>query len=231
MDVDQATGIALTQARRNDLHVARQHDAIGPGFFHQTLDFGKGRSLVILVDRHVMERNAVPFHQRAHVIVVGDDAGNLAIQITGLPAMQQVHQAMGVLGDHQHDTLLGSGVMHAPLHAELFTDRCEALAELIGAQADGFGVDLIAHEETAGAKIRMLIGFGDPPALLGDESGNSGNNSDLIRAGHHQAIGVRHRKFNHCDSGNDVQPAKRRPARGIMTPPVSSPSAKVGYCS
>ena len=55
--------------------------------------------LVVGSDRYVMEGDAVPFDKTAEGVVIGTDARNLDVEFLGLPAGEQVVEAMFLFGD------------------------------------------------------------------------------------------------------------------------------------
>jgi hypothetical protein len=61
--------------------------------------------------------------------VVGDDAGNLDVEFLGLPARQQVVEAVFLLGNQHDDALLDRAVVDLPVIAAA-RRSAEALAEL-----------------------------------------------------------------------------------------------------
>ena len=126
-----------------------------PHALDQTRDLGERRLLVLGIDRDMEERDAVPLDHAAQVVVVGDHAGNFAIELVGVPAMQQIGQAVGFAAGHQHHAFLLGRVGDPPGHGELFGDRRERLAKRFDAKWQGFGADLMAHEEPTA----LLIGW------------------------------------------------------------------------
>ena len=75
------------------------------------------------------EGNAVPFDHAAQGVVVGDDAGDLAIQLAAVPAVQQVGQAVGFATGHEHHALALGRIGDPPLHGEFPRDGREGLTE------------------------------------------------------------------------------------------------------
>ncbi len=63
-----------------------------------------------------MKRNAVEAGQRARLLVVADDERDLATQLAGLVALQQVGHAVHVLRDEERDLRLTVRVFELPVH-------------------------------------------------------------------------------------------------------------------
>lgn len=135
MNIDDAPGIALAQRGGQYLHVPRQHDTVGPCRIDLGLYLIESRLLVGRVHRHVMIRNAVPLGERTHVVMIGNDADDIAIQLACLPAIQQIHQAVGFPGNHQHHAAALLGVYQRPLHVEFVGDGLECGAQRLGRHA------------------------------------------------------------------------------------------------
>ncbi|MNC25728.1 hypothetical protein D3C75_738270 [compost metagenome] len=190
VDVDHLFSIVLAQLRRQDLHVAGQHHHIGGVFLHQARHFGKGRGLVLGVDRYMEERNTVPLDHAAQVVVVGDHTRDLAVQFIGVPAVQQVGQAVRLAAGHQHHALFLRRVGNAPGHGELFGDRRKRLAEGFDTEWQRFGADFMAHEEPTALLIGVVAGFVDPAIVQGQEITDFRHDANTVGAGDHQTIGA-----------------------------------------
>ena len=168
------------------MHVARQHHAIGGMLADQATDFVEGRLLVLRIDRNVEIGDAMPFHHAAQVVMVGDHAGNLAVQLAAVPAVQQVRQAMRLLAGHQHHALLHRRIGHPPLHGELLGNGCKGLAETVEIERQRVGTNFVTHEEPATLIIRVVTGFGNPAVIGGEKVTHLGDNTHTIRTGNHQ---------------------------------------------
>ncbi|MNO72606.1 hypothetical protein D3C76_635580 [compost metagenome] len=198
VDVDHLVTILLAQVRRQDLHVARQYDVVGTVLVDQARHLGEGRLLVLRIDRHMEVGNAVPLHHAAQIVVVGDHAGDFAVQLTAVPAVQQVGQTVRLTAGHQHHALLHRGIGDPPIHGELTSDRGERLAEYVQIERQGIGADFMAHEKPAAVIIGMMTGFGDPAVISGQEITHLGDDPNPVRTGDHQsesAHGVYSRYF------------------------------------
>jgi hypothetical protein len=188
VDVDDLPRVVLAQLGRQDLHVAGQHHHVAFGFAEQLRHLGVGGGLVVRRHRHVVEGDAVPLHEAAEGFVVGDDAGDLDVQLVGLPARQQVVQAVLLLGHQDHHALLAGAVADAPVHLELGGDGGELVAQGLDAEGQRVGQDLLAHEEAAGLGVGVVVGLGDPALVLGQEAAHGGDDADPIGAGQGQGV-------------------------------------------
>ena len=88
VNIDHSPRIARAQLRGQYLHIARQHHAVGAGTVDFGLNLGKRCLLIVGVDRYMVIRNTVPLRQLTHIIMVGDNPDNVAIQFPRLPAVK-----------------------------------------------------------------------------------------------------------------------------------------------
>lgn len=183
MDVDHALGEFGAQRRWQNLHVARQDDDVGPMFLDQAFHLGEGRGLVLGIDRNMEVRNAMPLDHATQIVVVGDHAGNLAIEFIAVPTVQQIGQAMRLTTGHQHHALLLRRIGDTPLHGELAGNRRERLLETIQIERQRVGTDFVTHEEPATLRIGVVTGFGNPAVIGREEITDFGNDADAVRAG------------------------------------------------
>src|SRR5690606_40175816 len=72
VNIDYPTGIFFTETCGQYLHIARQYNTIGLLFIYQSSNFVEGRCLVLGINWHMVERNTVPFHHTAQIIMVGN---------------------------------------------------------------------------------------------------------------------------------------------------------------
>ncbi|MCY1437899.1 hypothetical protein D9M71_540790 [compost metagenome] len=165
MNVDDLVRVFAAQLGRQDLHVTGQHHHFGVVLFDQARYLGESRLLVLRIDRDVVVRNAVPLHHAAQVIMVGNHAGDFAVQFIAVPAMQQVGQAVRLAAGHQHDTLLLFGIGDTPVHRELFGDRGKGFAQRFDTKWQGVGTDFVTHEEPATEIVRVMARFSDPAVV------------------------------------------------------------------
>ena len=184
VDVDDPAAQRGAQFRRQDLHVAGEDHRIAAHVLENALDFSVGSRLVVGGNRHVMEGDAMPLDETAESIVVGDDARDLDVEFLGLPARQQVVEAMFLLGNEDDDALLDCAVVDPPVHLQRLGDLgAETLAEFGKQEGQRIGLDLDAHEIATGQHVGMEARFENPAAVAGDETGNAGDDADLVGAG------------------------------------------------
>ena len=88
-------------------------------------------------DGHPAERDAVPLDEPTQVLVVGDHARHLALELAGPPAVQEVRDAVVLLAGEEHDALGDLGVAEVPPHVELGGDRLERRRQLPGPKPSG----------------------------------------------------------------------------------------------
>ncbi|MCY1175957.1 hypothetical protein D9M73_162170 [compost metagenome] len=165
MDVDDLVRVFAAQLRRQDLHVAGKYHHFGIVLLDQARNLGEGWLLVLWIDRDVVVRDTVPLHHAAQVIMVGNHAGDFAVQFIAVPAMQQVGQAVRLAAGHQHDTLLLFGIGDTPVHRELFGDRGKGFAQRFDTKWQGVGTDFVTHEEPATEIVRVMARFSDPAVV------------------------------------------------------------------
>jgi hypothetical protein len=121
--------------------------------------------------------------------VVGNDAGNLDVEFLGLPARQQVVEAVFLLGNQHDDAFLDRAVVDLPGHRQRLGDfAAEAFAKLGEQEGQRIGLDFDAHEIATGQHVRMEARFENPAAVAGDEAGNAGDDADLVGAGRGERV-------------------------------------------
>ncbi len=98
VDVDGALPVALAELVREHLHVARQDDHVDVVLLQQRLQLRLLRVLVALVQRQVYKGHAERVGHGLEVGVVGYDERDVAAQLAGAVADEQVVQAV-VLGE------------------------------------------------------------------------------------------------------------------------------------
>jgi len=186
VDVDHPLGEFVAQFGRQNLHVARQHYHVGTLFAHQARHFSEGLLLVGRIDGDMEVWNPVPLDHAAQIVMVGNHARNVAIQLAAVPAMQQVGQAMRFTARHQNHALAPLGVGDTPLHGKLAGNRGKGLTEPVEVERKRISADFMAHEEPAALVVGMVVGFRDPAIVGGEKVTDLGNNANAIGAGNHQ---------------------------------------------
>ena len=81
MDVDGAPVQLRAQVVAEDLHVAREHDELDVESSTSSSSRASASGLVVRRHRQVVERDAVPLHERLVVAVVGHDGDDVDGQL------------------------------------------------------------------------------------------------------------------------------------------------------
>ena len=97
MDIDAAARQLPDHAGREYLHVAGQHDQADALLAHEAQHLRLLLRPVVLRYRQVHEGDAVPFHQPAGVVVVGDDQRDVCSEPAGLAPVQAAQRRPAVL--------------------------------------------------------------------------------------------------------------------------------------
>ncbi len=107
VDVDQPALPRAAQLGGDDLHVPGQHDRVRRVRVDLAPDLVERRRLALVVagDRDVPERQAEQPGDRLEVGVIADDDADVGRHLLGVPAGQQLVQAVPLLGDQQHHRL------------------------------------------------------------------------------------------------------------------------------
>src|SRR5690606_21986843 len=105
VNIDYPTGIFFTETCGQYLHIARQYNTIGLLFIYQSNDFVVGMCLVNGINWDMMDRNTLPLHHTAKIIMIGDYAGNLTVQLAAVESVQQISQAIELATGQLYDFL------------------------------------------------------------------------------------------------------------------------------
>lgn len=130
VNVDQVFGApGRDELVREYLHVARQHDETAAVFADKgdllLLDF----PFVLFCDRKDEVGNAIEVGDPLIVGMIGDDQRNLALQLAALMAVEQVLQAVVILGDEDGNARPVGGTGQPPVHLEVVGDGTKMLRE------------------------------------------------------------------------------------------------------
>ena len=171
-----------------DLHVAGQHDHVGPLLVDDRAPSpSKAAALAAGSVPTGTQRKRTPCHSTsaAQVLVVGDHAGDVALELARPPAVEEVGQAVVLLAREQHHPLGHVGVAQVPLHVELGGDGLEGRGQLVGAEAgrEALGHDLDAQEERPVVRSPCWAASSTDPPVRGDQPGDGGHDADPVRAG------------------------------------------------
>src|SRR5215211_1902641 len=130
----------------------------------------------------MVEGNAVDLGPRGEVGMVGDDEWYLGLELSRVPAPQEVYEAVVVAGDQYSHPLWRVGVGESPVHAVPAGQRSEGAGELVAFQAESLALNLKAHEEGAGV-ADVLVGGEDVTVVHRDERGDRRDQALLVGAG------------------------------------------------
>ena len=119
----------LREPLRQDLHVAGEHHELRAGLLDDLQEAPLGLRLGVAGDGHVVERDAVPFHERPVVLVVRDHRGDVHGEMTGLRPVEQVAQAVHPLRHHEDDRHATCEGPQAKRHPELIRDDVQVCAQ------------------------------------------------------------------------------------------------------
>ena len=129
-------------------------------------------------DRNMLEGDAVERGQLFDVAMVGDDEGNVAAKLAGVPALQQVGHAVQVLGAEQGQARAAGAGGEAPVHVEFGGQFSVGAFE--GRKIEGRGrgraggqFPLHAHEEEAQLVVAMLVRMQDIGAVGVEHGGDA----------------------------------------------------------
>ena len=177
MDVDRRRGDTFEEARREDLHVAREHDEIDLCEQREHLCLG-GR---LVAGRHVVERQVEVAGALLEIGVIRDDEGGTSFELTLLEPPEEVEQAVVDLRDEDRDALRRVAAREAPVHAEALGEPGEVRADVVGE------LRLDAQEEAVAG--RVLLGIDDVRSSLVEEARHGGHDPGAVGARDEQAQG------------------------------------------
>ncbi len=132
----------------------------------------------------------MPLDEAAQVLVVGDHAGDVHLQLAAAPAVQQVVQAMVLLAHQHHQALLDGGIGQLPGHLELVRQSRETAAELRRIERQRIGAYLLAHEEALRLLLGVVARLDDEAAVLRDEAGDRGDDAGTVGAGDGEGVAM-----------------------------------------
>ena len=162
--------------RRQDPHVASQHDQIGRVIqqrLPQPVEMGVG------VVGCSARRTASPavFGDRLQIGVIGKDAGNLAVQLARRESRRELLQAMRFPADQQRDLLVPplAVQMDAHLHVDLPAQFQQAGDQLGKVDGQILQIDQHVHQEKPAHDALLDVLDIDPP--LGHVGGELRNDT------------------------------------------------------
>jgi hypothetical protein len=131
MNVDDRPRIALDKIVRKHLHVARQHHQIDLVSLQKFQLLRFRLRLVLFADRNLVIRHAVEIRMMLGIGMVADHQGKVATQLAVPLPVQQVHQAVVILGNKNGHARPLAAQSDAPVHSELVRDWSERFVKLI----------------------------------------------------------------------------------------------------
>ena len=202
MDVD-AAGELCGHFVRQDLHVARQHDKIGPGLVDQIRDRGFLLVPGLFGHRQVVKRNFAEIEIGESLArMVGDNSGRDHFQLASAPAIEDVGQAMIGFRHQEHHASAAGAVAHLPLHAEAVRNRPESGLQRRQIDGEIGGVEHYPHEEVPGLDVVELLGIEDVLPVMGQERRYRGHDSGTVRTGEsHDEVMIGHDEGLDYNSG------------------------------
>ena len=145
--------------------------------------------------------------------MVGDDGGDLHLQLALLVAIEQVGQAVVVLADHQQHAHRLAGVVQLPAHREALGDLGEAVLDLLDIAGETFvEAEHRAHEERTTDLIVELRHFADVATMVGEERRYGGDDAGCGRAtdlDHVRVFGVLHGESSAGGGGRQIFMSER----------------------
>jgi hypothetical protein len=130
-------------------------------------------------NRQVVEGNVVELGEGSGFFVVGEDEREVAVELAGAMAVEEVDETVGILRDEEGDVLDFVRELDAPVHAELGGDGREGGAEGGFVEVGGVGGELDAHEEESEFDVLVLVGVEDVDVVGVDEEIDDGDDDAL----------------------------------------------------
>ena len=169
----------------DNLHVAGQDDERHP-LLAQQLHLCLFHLLligVVLLDAPHVVGYAELLGHIAQVLMVGDDAGNVHIILSGLPPCQQVVETVAHLRDEDGHAGPTVAEVEAELHlVSLSVERVNIFADFLAGDEEAVQLPLYAHEEHAVLAVYILVKVNDVALVVGNKLGYLRDNALLVGA-------------------------------------------------
>jgi hypothetical protein len=153
VDVDDPRRVAVDELAAQDLHVARQHDGV--------VDVPSGASGILLLRSLGGDREELETMPKCSAIgqtrMIAHDQGDLAAELAGAVAEQEVVEAMVVARDEDRDPLDVLLVVELPAHLEAVGDLADRRLEREPVGVHLGAIERDPLEELAGDGIGVLI--------------------------------------------------------------------------
>ena len=161
MHVDDPPRIAIDEPGRKNLHVAGQHHQVDSMLIEQVKLLRLNTLPGLRVHGKEIKRHLVKIRQTASFLVIADNQGNLAVQLTRLMPVQQVGQAVQVVRNEDAHCRRPVAVGELPGHLVARGDRFKHLAKLGFFQPEPVEVKFHPHEEQSEHVVLVLVGVQD----------------------------------------------------------------------
>lgn len=135
VDVDDLAGHGGAERRREDLHVAGQHDEVDVVRAHELEDLCFLLGFRLRRHGEVVEGDVVGRGEGREVRVVGDDQGHGDGELVGRLPEEEVVEAVPDFRDHDHHARFGGVGVEFVGHGERSCDVVEFLSELVEVEA------------------------------------------------------------------------------------------------
>ncbi len=122
--------------------------------------------------------------------MVAHDQGDVAGELAGAVAQEQIVEAVVVARDEDRHALALAGQEQAPLHLEAAGHLRDGPLEARAVGPHLGEVEADALEELAGQGVRMLVGVEDVEAMPVEQLGQGCDDAAPVRAGHEQGPGL-----------------------------------------
>jgi hypothetical protein len=152
-----------------------------------------GFALVVFRDWHDEVGDVVEVGNALVVRMIGDDQGNLASEFAALVAVEQVLEAVVVLGDEDREPRAVAGVGETPVHLKFGGDGGETLGKFREVKIEFRGIELDAGEKKIRCFVSVLVGEQDVAVVLKNEIGNGRDHALAVGTGDEEDGGVVHK--------------------------------------
>ena len=181
VDVDDPVWPGSADVIGEDLHVAGEDDGFDLMFFQKGQLPGFGLRFVFLGDRDDVKGNAEALGSGAQGVVVGDDEGDVCLQLPGLMPAEEIVEAMRVFAYKKGEPVPGVGEMEGPRHVPGLREGPDKNGKVCPGDDEFFQVPFSPHEEDALLTVNVLVKLDDVAAIFCDKRGHGAHESGLIR--------------------------------------------------
>jgi len=179
---------------REHLHIARENDEGALVFADESDLFLFRFLLVFFCNRHDKVGDAIEVGNALIVRMVRNDQRNFTAQFTALVAIEQVLEAMVVLGDEDSDAGPVGGVGKPPVHLEVAGEESKLFGKAAEVEIEVRRVELNPREEKIGRLVAVLVIEQDVAIVAEDEFGNRSHDTFAVGTGDEKDGGVLHKQ-------------------------------------